>query len=100
MKRVIEELDQIIDSAKAKANEQRGKRDDVRGEADKVNSVIEQQNEELTQIYDKKDKRREEYFKQLLEFEEQQEMIDELKMQYAQKRRLTGHVQERQRRID
>ena len=54
----------------------------------------------MTRIYDKKDKKREEYYKQLLEFEEQQEMIAALKMLYAQKKRHSSQADERQRRID
>lgn len=73
----------IIDAAKAKSDVQRNARNDVKEEADKINNLIENQNEELTRIYDNKDKKREAYYKQLFEFEEQQEMMAHLKLLYA-----------------
>ena len=41
VKKAIEELDVIIDAAKAKSDVHRSARNDVKDEADKINAVIE-----------------------------------------------------------
>lgn len=63
VKKIIEDFDKKIDEAKAAGSEQREKREGVKEEADKINAVIEKQNEEITAIFDEKDKCRENYFK-------------------------------------
>ena len=100
VKKAIEELDEKIDAAKSKADETRGKRDNVRDEADKYNALIEEQNDELTRIFETKDKRREEYFKQLFQYEEQQDYIQQLRIYMNQQKRLRTQNDDRSRRVE
>ena len=100
IKKLIEEADVKIDAAKSKADETRGVRDGVREEADKFHALIEEQSDEVTKIFDQKDKRREAYFEKLLKFDEQQEYIGQLRIYMSQQKRMRAQDDDRDKRVD
>lgn len=68
----IDKYEDVIQDAKDKSQNAKDKDQKTIDEADQYNKVINQANEDLSELYRKKDEQREEHFKQLYEYELQQ----------------------------
>jgi predicted nucleic acid-binding Zn-ribbon protein len=69
VKRVIESKEDTISAVKQESQAQRNKQTEVKEAAEKFTVIIETSNEQISEIYKTKDKLREEYFKNKMEFE-------------------------------
>jgi uncharacterized coiled-coil DUF342 family protein len=78
-KQLIDDREVVITASKEKNDEVREKRGEVRERADVISKELDEGNEALRNAYSTKDKMRESYFKQLFEFELQNDKMRYLK---------------------
>jgi len=99
VKQLIDEKQGKIDTVKEANQAQRNKQNVVKENAEVYTAVIDSSNEEVRDIYSTKDKMRESYYMQLLEFELQSDKMRWIKGMINQQKRLKEGVSEKESRI-
>lgn len=95
VKDLIDEKSAKISEVQASNDELRAQKDVVRVEADKFTELIDKAQLEISQCFKKKDELREEFYKNLYEFEVQSEQIRHIKRMMGEQRRLRTAGEER-----
>ena len=97
---MIDSKQEKIQGVRELNNAQRDKHTEVRDHAEKFTTVIDTLNEDIRNIYQTKDQMRESYFKQLYEFELQNDKVRWIKGMMNQKKRITQAKDEKADRIE
>lgn len=99
VKRIIGDKEEKIQDVKEKSNAIREQKADVRSKADVISKEVDEANEKLRNAYQTKDKMRESYYKQLYEFELQNDKVRYIKGLVNQQKKIKATANEREDRI-
>ena len=97
---ILNKMDGKIQEGKLKDQEHRNRQNEIRDEAAQFNDNIDKAREELQNCYKTKDEMREQYYKNLYEFELQNDKIRHIKQMISQKKRMTEEREEIKARIE
>lgn len=100
VQRKINVLDKQIDETKAASQSTRMAQDEVREKADQISLSVDEAHEKMREAYDTKDSMRESYYKQLFEFEVQNEKIRWIKGLRSGMKQKESHKKEKEMRIN
>jgi len=96
---IIDDKVEKVEDARAQTQAQRDKQSEVRDEAEKYTAEIDKAGEDLKQCYVTKDQMRESFFKQLYEFELQNDKVRWIKSFVNQQKRAKQVQEEKEERI-
>ena len=99
VQRLIDDKESKIQDVKQASQAQRDKQSEVRDNAEVFTVLIDKGNEKLSGAYKEKDKLREEYYKNLYEFELQNDKIRHIKGMINQQKKLNGVIVDKEDRI-
>ena len=99
VKRIIDDKEDKIQDTKNQSQAQRDKQSETRDRAEKFTVVIDKLNEDIRNVYQTKDQMRESYFKQLYEFELQNDKVRWIKGMINQQKRIVQAKDEKEDRI-
>lgn len=99
VQRKINVLDKQIDETKVASQSTKHQQDEIREKADKISLSVDEAHDKMKEAYDTKDQMRESYYKQLFEFEIQNERIKWIKGLRSGTKKREAHQKEKEQRI-